>query len=197
MLLFDVYDYMTDFNMVLTKFAAMQTKKFSHMLLLNAAFLVLAACNNGTSSNEGTVNDSTSMADAFVNGTTNTVVIPDSTTNAAPAVATATAPATVSMAPAPQGKGGAGLNPAHGEPGHRCDIAVGAPLNSAPQTPTNTATISTSTSTEQKAATPAQQAPMVVPAPTQTTEPGMQGKPNPAHGQPGHRCDIQVGQPLP
>lgn len=25
-----------------------------------------------------------------------------------------------------------GLNPAHGQPGHRCDIAVGAPLNSAP-----------------------------------------------------------------
>jgi len=24
------------------------------------------------------------------------------------------------------------LNPAHGQPGHRCDIAVGAPLNSAP-----------------------------------------------------------------
>ena len=26
----------------------------------------------------------------------------------------------------------AGLNPAHGQPGHRCDIAVGAPLNSKP-----------------------------------------------------------------
>ena len=25
-----------------------------------------------------------------------------------------------------------GMNPAHGQPGHRCDIAVGAPLNSAP-----------------------------------------------------------------
>jgi len=24
------------------------------------------------------------------------------------------------------------LNPKHGEPGHRCDIAVGAPLNSKP-----------------------------------------------------------------
>jgi hypothetical protein len=27
---------------------------------------------------------------------------------------------------------GAGLNPEHGKPGHRCDIAVGVPLNSAP-----------------------------------------------------------------
>ena len=30
----------------------------------------------------------------------------------------------------------AGLNPAHGQPGHRCDLAVGAPLNgSKPVTP--------------------------------------------------------------
>lgn len=29
---------------------------------------------------------------------------------------------------------GTGLNPEHGKPGHRCDIAVGAPLNSAPAT---------------------------------------------------------------
>jgi len=26
-----------------------------------------------------------------------------------------------------------GMNPAHGQPGHRCDIAVGAPLNSKPE----------------------------------------------------------------
>jgi len=25
-----------------------------------------------------------------------------------------------------------GMNPAHGQPGHRCDIAVGQPLNSKP-----------------------------------------------------------------
>lgn len=29
------------------------------------------------------------------------------------------------------------LNPPHGEPGHRCDIAVGQPLNSAPVQQTN------------------------------------------------------------
>lgn len=29
----------------------------------------------------------------------------------------------------------AGMNPAHGQPGHRCDIAVGAPLNSKPMPP--------------------------------------------------------------
>ena len=76
-----------------------------------------------------------------------------------------------------------GMNPPHGQPGHRCDIAVGAPLNS-------------------PAATPAKAAPMTItPTPGSgsvkevtpvKTAPGM----NPPHGQPGHRCDIAVGAPL-
>ncbi len=74
----------------------------------------------------------------------------------------------------------AGLNPAHGQPGHRCDIAVGAPLNSpAAAKPATTQTTQTIT-------------PVVTPASTAKTAPGM----NPAHGQPGHRCDIAVGAPL-
>jgi hypothetical protein len=88
--------------------------------------------------------------------------------------ASATAPATnTSVA----------LNPAHGQPGHRCDIAVGAPLNSAPA-PT---------------VAPANQPPMVAqPAPTTMPAPSGSGTgaKNPAHGQPGHRCDIAVGAPL-
>ncbi len=32
---------------------------------------------------------------------------------------------------------------------------------------------------------------------TGQTAPGFSGKPNPPHGQPGHRCDIQVGAVLP
>ncbi len=82
-----------------------------------------------------------------------------------------------------------GLNPPHGEPGHRCDINVGAPLDSKPnqvQTPTITSTPTVN-------ATPAI-TPTVVqqPTPVTATAPGM----NPAHGQPGHRCDIAVGAPL-
>jgi hypothetical protein len=72
------------------------------------------------------------------------------------------------------------LNPAHGEPGHRCDIAVGAPLDGAPATPAQTQ--SPLIQTQQPAATPA----------TTTVAQGM----NPPHGQPGHRCDIAVGAPL-
>lgn len=64
------------------------------------------------------------------------------------------------------------LNPKHGEPGHRCDIAVGAPLNS-----------------------PVQPSQQTVP---QLTQPGSIGtvKINPPHGQPGHDCAIPVGAPL-
>jgi len=76
-----------------------------------------------------------------------------------------------------------GMNPPHGQPGHRCDIAVGAPLNSpvatnsaSPQVVSNTgATVVSSTTVA-----------------TLQTPKGM----NPPHGQPGHRCDIAVGAPL-
>ena len=74
------------------------------------------------------------------------------------------------------------LNPAHGQPGHRCDIPVGTPLD-APATVTP-ATI-TPVSTQGTNATP----PPVV-------QPQKNVKLNPAHGQPGHDCAIPVGQPL-
>ncbi len=70
------------------------------------------------------------------------------------------------------------VNPAHGMPGHRCDIPEGAPLNSAP--------ISTSI--------PANAGPSLVQPPAPA---GKSVKLNPAHGQPGHDCAVAVGQPLP
>lgn len=101
------------------------------------------------------------------------------------------------------------LNPPHGQPGHRCEIAVGAPLDgsAAPVQPTQAQPqaqpasgkgfLGGGNSQAQQATPVAQQAPVKQAPPAQQTAPGMQGKPNPAHGQPGHRCDIQVGQPLP
>lgn len=71
------------------------------------------------------------------------------------------------------------LNPAHGLPGHRCDIAVGAPL------PSTTGTFPT---LNDPAITSLQST-------ANNTAPVAKGL-NPAHGQPGHRCDIPVGQPL-
>ena len=82
------------------------------------------------------------------------------------------------------------LNPAHGEPYHRCEIAVGAPIDSAPTQ--NTA--------------PQQAAPSILnpnPAPAVSTTPaapaqafGPKPAVNPEHGQPHHRCDWAVGAPL-
>ena len=82
------------------------------------------------------------------------------------------------------------LNPQHGEPGHRCDIAVGAPLNapattstiqpSAPATVPQVTTAAATTDTKK-----------VTPSSTPAT-----AALNPKHGEPGHRCDIAVGAPL-
>ncbi|RBQ03516.1 hypothetical protein [Pedobacter miscanthi] len=66
------------------------------------------------------------------------------------------------------------LNPKHGEPGHRCDIAIGAPLDSKP---TQVVTITQ---------------PAVTQVPAVKVGKGL----NPPHGQPNHRCDLAVGAPL-
>ncbi|MCV9930026.1 hypothetical protein OIU83_20365 [Flavobacterium sp. LS1R49] len=78
-----------------------------------------------------------------------------------------------------------GINPAHGQPGHRCDVAVGVPLNSAPTQTTQQVTTQTQTTTATPVVTTTSQ-------PTTVTAKGM----NPPHGQKGHRCDIPVGAPL-
>jgi hypothetical protein len=65
-----------------------------------------------------------------------------------------------------------GTNPPHGQPGHDCSIAVGAPLK-----------------IKNAAATKATVTPAPVAGPT---APGT----NPPHGQPGHDCSIAVGAPL-
>ena len=95
------------------------------------------------------------------------------------------------------------INPPHGEPFHRCDIPVGAPLNS-PAANTPRPTISNS---------PTVTAPNIANNPTaptienarrlnssqsgSTASAQNSGKLNPPHGQPGHRCEIPVGSPLP
>ena len=82
------------------------------------------------------------------------------------------------------------LNPQHGEPGHRCDIAVGAPLNAPatagtiqPSVPTTTPSVTAAAATTDTK--------KVIPNSTPATA-GL----NPKHGEPGHRCDLAVGAPL-
>ena len=78
------------------------------------------------------------------------------------------------------------LNPAHGQPGHRCEIAVGAPLSSAPASPTQPKVQQTVTAAPAAVAAPS--------TPIAPADPNV--KLNPAHGQPGHDCSIAVGAPL-
>ena len=91
----------------------------------------------------------------------------------------------VTVTPVPnQTKTALGMNPPHGEPGHRCDISVGAPLNSKPA-PANTQPVAVTQPQQPTTVTTTQ-------APATKTAPGM----NPPHGEPNHRCDIAVGAPL-
>lgn len=89
-----------------------------------------------------------------------------------------------------------GMNPSHGQPGHRCEIAVGAPLNS-PQS-VNTMTAPRPVVVQPKVisvpAVPDGSAPFATPTgPLAPTPEGI----NPPHGQDGHVCSVAVGAPLP
>jgi hypothetical protein len=82
------------------------------------------------------------------------------------------------------------VNPAHGQPGHDCAVAVGAPLNSAPKA---------AQASTKPAATlvPQQTSTLAEPATSLGTNTDPKAKINPAHGQPGHVCSVAVGAPLP
>ncbi|MBF6608164.1 MAG: hypothetical protein ITG00_05455 [Flavobacterium sp.] len=124
---------------------------------------------------------------------TETTVVADGPTPESPQVALPPAPVNNTPMQATQQNSATGMNPAHGQPGHRCDIAVGAPLSSAPAT-TQTTRVNPPTPAPTPAAKPA---PVVTPSILNPGSTTAGGKINPAHGQPGHRCDIAVGQPLP
>jgi hypothetical protein len=106
------------------------------------------------------------------------------------------------------------LNPPHGEPFHRCDIPVGAPLNSAPANTTRQTTSNPVQAARPQTSNPAPTISNNPTAPTlenamrmnsgqtRTTSQtnnntGTKPRLNPPHGQPWHRCDIAVGSPLP
>ena len=147
------------------------------------------------------------FSDSF-SGPIDTAAVPAATattpaTNGNPTMMTTTQTATV-PAPAPVAKG---MNPAHGQPGHRCEIPVGAPLNSAPGKASVQPIKSTSTtisSSDLKAGTVTSNGatittvnnnptPNAGPVAPTVTAPGM----NPPHGQEGHDCAVAVGAPLP
>lgn len=159
-------------------------------LLLTAA--VLAACGSQSAELQ---TEAQPVTAPVINNTTTTIPENNSATTTqnnaatsarpiAPIINTKQQPASTTASTA------TGLNPAHGQPGHRCEIAVGAPLNSVPTTPQQPAITTTAKPTT--VATPVvSQVNPVQPAVT-TTATGL----NPEHGKPGHRCDISVGAPL-
>jgi hypothetical protein len=193
----------------------MKMKLYTAVALLSVAALVSCGGNtdkevvdksiipagSDTTPVQTVVTNSTTPAPGQVTipGTTapaNTTVIP----GAVNAPVNITQPQTVSMTPqnntvvsapqvvtqtAAQTATAPGMNPPHGQPGHRCDISVGAPLNSKPA-PATTQPTTVSTTPQQPQVTMKE-----VPTPTKTL-PGM----NPPHGEPNHRCDIAVGAPL-
>lgn len=111
-------------------------------------------------------------------------------------------PVTMPSTSAPKTVTPKGMNPPHGEPGHRCDISVGAPLTSAPN-PTSKPAATTGSANVTSMESPVQNTPLVPALQNSAITPAAKpaasftGKVNPAHGQPGHDCKVAVGQPLP
>lgn len=96
------------------------------------------------------------------------------------------------------------LNPPHGQPGHRCEIPVGSPLTDSPVRAGAQSTVSTPVQKPATVNNPS--APTIEnamrmnssqPRRTTTQSGTNNSRINPPHGQPGHRCDIAVGSPLP
>ena len=166
-----------------------------------AISLVFAACNTGS---EKTENLETSAAmpeteTSLPQEPPATIQVSDDTSQ----VQVQSQPIQIEPMSAPPAgaKTAAGMNPPHGEPGHRCDIAVGAPLNSAPGTATGqpvqmqqSPAPAASSPVFNAPSHPIQSAPQPAAAPAggSATAAGM----NPPHGEPGHDCTIPVGAPL-
>ncbi len=157
--------------------------RYINLCIAIATSIVLASCGSSDSETQttppATLNGSTTPDTTSTSNTTTPGTIP------APTIATT--PGTLSTQSAATTN--SGINPPHGQPGHRCDIAEGAPLNGKPAAPAvTTPTVSSSPATISQ------------PVVTQNTPAINSSKTaagiNPAHGQPGHRCDIAVGASL-
>ena len=143
--------------------------------------LILSSCGNNNSrpDTDKTLGTPQISSPVEANPVTTTQVSTDTNT-VAPAIQ-ATPAAVPAAVPTPVATGK--VNPPHGQPGHRCDLQVGAPLDGAPAPAATAPVINT---------TPAIAPPAASPLPAGIASP----KTNPAHGLPGHRCDLAVGAPL-
>lgn len=111
-------------------------------------------------------------------------------TSSAPLASASTHSNTAAKAPVKTAASTARLNPAHGQPGHDCSVAVGAPLKKA------AAAVSAPTKAT-LASVPVETTPTAAPVVASSPNFNANAKINPAHGQPGHDCAVAVGAPLP
>ena len=148
-------------------------------------------CGNGSTEDTQAKTENTTAVPVDTTPVTTVAANPQQVSNTPTTTTTFTAPTTTAATTA-------GLNPEHGKPGHRCDIAVGAPLDSKPTTPTavNPQTNFSSIKAPAINTSPVDTKTPVInttsPSTTATVANGL----NPEHGKPGHRCEIAVGAPL-
>ena len=162
--------------------------KYLSLLIGIAAVSFVTGCGSNSSGETKYIpkNDSTAVYTPSVPDTNG--IVPTNTITA-PVLTPATTSTTITPVQTAS-VSGAGLNPEHGKPGHRCDLAVGAPLNSTPTKPQAPITTPTLTNTSDISA---KNATIVTSSqPVKAAAAGM----NPEHGKQGHRCDIAVGAPL-
>ena len=165
------------------------------VLLILSVSAALVACNKNEKADvlleNTTTTDTTAVSDANTATVTSApanVSAAPLNTSSAPLQVTAGQPQNIQPSVGQQNITTApGMNPPHGQPNHRCDIPVGAPLSTPVQNNAQQASSLPQTTVPAPAT--------VIPQPSGepvVTAPGM----NPPHGQPNHRCDIPVGAPL-
>jgi hypothetical protein len=188
-------------KIIIFGFEKINTKTMKNILcLLAVVSLTFTSCKKEDDAKEVAVSKEVSPFSDDFKGPEAPAVMATATTPASGMAPLGTAPSPTAVQ-VPVAKG---MNPAHGQPGHRCDIAVGAPLNSPPgKTPAvqpkpvttiSSANTASGTVTNNGATITTVNNNESAPAPTPTvTAPGM----NPPHGQEGHVCSVAVGAPLP
>jgi hypothetical protein len=169
--------------------------KYVLLLITLAGIIAIQGCDNKATKEKDTDAASTEPQ-VTVSDSSGAIETVEQSITTLPVQDSSSIPVSTDMNIVAQPASGPGLNPAHGEPGHRCDIAVGAPLNSPAGNKPVSPTIVNETPVTPDITMPAI-TPQVNPTPAtdaaQTpTAPGM----NPPHGQPGHDCAIAVGAPL-
>jgi hypothetical protein len=162
--------------------------------LLIASAVVFYSCDKKESSTEKTqeITASTSKSDNVLEDTIPANVSAEITEVDQNSVPSTGPTATPFPAEVSKSNGKPALNPAHGQPYHRCEIAVGAPLNNTSQQNTAPQTVGPQQNSANSTINTTPVPTFQVPANATGTKPAL----NPAHGQPYHRCELAVGAPL-